>query len=297
MAGFIRLLRSKFVLPADPTTSFSSKTVLLTGGTTGLGLEAAIKFLSLGASTVILGARNPPKAAAAVATISTRAGPHKGIVKVFDLDMSNFASVKAFAARVEKEVERVDVALLNAGVTTRYFERSKEGWEQTLQVNTLSTALLAVLLLPKLRSCQEQSGEPAHLAITSSGLHSVAKEEWFEVPDTGTILEKLSAEEGFERGRQYSASKILVEYVVQELAMLATEENGEVSIVVNSLCPGFCQSDLGRQFDGFWEKVAMWVFMGIFARSTEAGSRTLVSATTRGIEAQGKFWKNDEYPE
>ena len=297
MAGLFRLLKGRIFLPADPTTPFTSKTIVITGGTSGLGLEAAIKYLSLGATTIVLGARSRARAAVAAATISTRAAPHNGVIKVFDLDMESFASVKAFAARVEKEIGRVDVALLNAGVYMRNHELSKEGWEKTLQVNALSTALLALLLLPHLKRCKEETREPAHLTITGSGLHSAAKEEWFEIPKSGTVLEKLSDKENFNRGQQYASSKILVEYIVQELATLAIMENGEVEVVVDSVCSGACKSDLGRQFDGFWEKIMVWIFMAIFARSTEAGSRTLVSATAKGVEAQGRCWKDDEFPE
>ena len=297
MASLFRLLKQRVFLPADPTTPFTSKTIIITGGTSGLGLEAAIKYLSLGATTIVLGARNRAKAAAAVATISTRAAPHNGVIHVFDLDMENFASVKAFAARVEKEVGRVDVALLNAGVYMKDHELSEEGWEKTLQVNALSTALLALLLLPQLKRCKEETGEPAHLTITGSGLHAAAKEEWFGTPKSGMVLEKLSDKENFNRAKQYASSKILVEYTVQELATLARTGDGEVEVVVDSVCPGFCKSDLGRQFDGFWLKIMVWIFMSIFARSTEAGSRSLVSATSKGVEAQGTFWKNDEFPE
>ena len=297
MAGLFHLLKGRVFLPVDPTTPFTSKTIVITGGTSGLGLEAAIKYLSLGASTIVLGARNRAKATVAAATISTRAAPHNGVIKVFDLDMESFASVKAFAAHVEKDIGTVDVALLNAGVYMRNHELSKEEWEMTLQVNTLSTALLALLLLPHLGRCKEETGEPAHLTITSSGLHSSAKEEWFEIPKSGTVLKKLSDKENFDRNRLYASSKILVEHMVQELATLATKENGEVEVVVDSVCPGACKSDLGRQFDGFWVKVMAWIFLAIFARSTEAGSRTLVSATARGVEAQGRCWKDDEFPE
>ena len=297
MAGLLRLLKGRLFLPNDPITPFTSKTIVITGGTSGLGLEAAVKYLSLGATTIVLGVRNRAKAAVAAATISTRAAPHNGIIKIFDLDMESSASVKAFATRVEKEIGRVDVALLNAGVYMRNHELSKEGWEKTLQVNTLSTALLALLLLPHLKRCKEETGEPAHLTITSSGLHSAAKEEWFEIPKSGTVLEKLSDEENFNRDKQYPSSKLLVEYMVQELATLATTENGEVEVVVNSVCPGACKSDLGRQFDGFWEKIMVWIFMAVFTRSTEAGSRSLVSATATGVGAQGRCWKDDKFPE
>lgn len=59
MAGLFRLLRMQYTPPTDPRgVSFAGKTVLLTGATSGLGYEAAIKFLNLGVDNLIIGGRN-----------------------------------------------------------------------------------------------------------------------------------------------------------------------------------------------------------------------------------------------
>lgn len=83
-------------------------------------------------------------------------------------------------------------------------------------------------------------------------------------------------------------------YVTHELAALATSPSGEVQVIVTSCCPGFCVLVLGRQYDGWIEMKGLWVVLGLLARSREAGSLTLVSATVLGPEAQGKWWKSDE---
>lgn len=75
-------------------------------------------------------------------------------------------------------------------------------------------------------------------------------------------------------------------YMTHELAALATSLSGEVQVIVTSCCPGFGASDLGRQYDGWIERNVL----SLLARGTEAGSRTLVSATVLGPEAQGKWW-------
>lgn len=82
-------------------------------------------------------------------------------------------------------------------------------------------------------------------------------------------------------------------YVTKELASLMTSENGQVKVLVTACCPGFCYSDLGRGFTGWGAKLAIWVFYAIFAKSSEQGSRTLVTAADLGPEAQGRYWKND----
>lgn len=291
MAGLAGLLRSKWIAPKDPTTSFAGKTVLLTGATGGLGLEAAVKFVSLGAATLIIGARNPSKAEKAKEATEARTN-RNGVVQIWELDMNSFSSVKAFAARVNREVERLDVASLNAGVAVRKYEKSLEGWEETLQVNTLSTALLASLLMPKLQATGTDE-EPAHMALTSSMLHAMVEPAW--VNTDGSILDRLNSRDGFSMARQYNSSKLFIEYIVKEIAALVTEPSGKVKVIVTSLCPGFCKSDLGRHVDLWWEEIFKFFFYALFGRSTENGSRSLVSATTQGLESHGKFWKDDSY--
>ncbi|MCJ1388788.1 hypothetical protein MMC18_001638 [Xylographa bjoerkii] len=293
MAAIFALLREKWSPPADPTDAFTNKTILLTGGTAGLGLEAAVKYLSLGASSLIIGARNPPKAEAAKATIEARSY-RPGVVQIWPLDMDNFASVKAFADRAGRELDRIDVALLNAGLVMREYEQSKEGWEETLQVNMLSTVLLALLLLPKLKASGTEA-EPAHLAITSSSLHRSVRRE--EVDVQGSLLDHLNAKEGFNQSRQYNTSKLLVEYAVQKMGAMVLEEDGTTTVLVNSLCPGLCASDLARGFDAWYEVVAKMIGYALLARTAEQGARTLVSGTTQGLEGHGSFWRNDVWNE
>lgn len=93
----------------------------------------------------------------------------KGAVKVMHLDMGTFAGVKEFADQISKEEKVIDAVFLNAGVQNMpgYAPTiSKEGWENSLQVNTLSTALLAILLLPWIKNAGKGK---AHLSFTGSG--------------------------------------------------------------------------------------------------------------------------------
>lgn len=128
-----------------------------------LGLEAARYFVHLGCAKLILAVRNTEKGDSARLDIEKTTG-RDGVIQVWQLDMGSFESVKSFSDRVDSELERLDVALLNAGVLSRCFQLSPEGWEATLQVNVLATALLALLLLPKLRASKTPGYTP-HLGI------------------------------------------------------------------------------------------------------------------------------------
>lgn len=101
-------------------------------------------FIRLNASKVILAVRSIKKSEAAKAEIEAQT-KRTGVVEVYKLDYSGYASVKAFAARVA-ELERVDIAVLNTGVATEQFEISEYN-ENTLTVNVISIALLLFFIL------------------------------------------------------------------------------------------------------------------------------------------------------
>jgi NAD(P)-dependent dehydrogenase (short-subunit alcohol dehydrogenase family) len=159
--GFV--IRGKFLPPEQIKTTFEGKTVIVTGSNTGVGFATALKYVQLAASTVILGVRSLQKGEIAKVKIEEAAG-RSGVVQVWQLDMASFESIDAFAKRVES-LKRVDVAVLNAGLINRTFKLSKEGWEDNLQVNTLGTALLAILLTPKLQAFRT-ADSPAHASCS-----------------------------------------------------------------------------------------------------------------------------------
>ncbi|KAJ5929973.1 short-chain dehydrogenase/reductase family protein [Penicillium verhagenii] len=292
MAGLFRLLKMQYTPPTDPRgISLAGKTVLLTGATSGLGYEAAIKFLNLGVDSLVIGSRNLERGNHTKAELE-KITSRQGVIQVWELEMNNFQSVKDFASRVNKELPRVDIALLNAGLWNREYALSPEGWEETIQVNTLSTSLLALLLIPKLR---ESSGaELTHLSVVSSQQFVRAKAESLRTEES--LLDHLNSALRFQGPKQYGISKLLLEYVIKTIADLVRNEDGTVPVIVNTISPGLCQSGLTRQYlKRFYERWLSWLAYRLFARTTEQGSRSLVSATLQGVESQGKCWRSDGY--
>lgn len=294
MSGLFRLCRTRKNPPADPTeVSFAGKTVVITGATSGLGFEAAIKHLNLGVDTLIIGSRNRKRGDETKAELEMRTN-RLGVIQVWELEMDKFESVKDFAKRVDVEVPRVDVALLNAGLWNREYIATAEGWEEALQVNALSTCFLALLLLPKLRRSASVSG-PAHLTVVSSQQFTRVRAQSLRCD--GPLLKHLNSPESYNGRNQYGISKLLVEYLVKEIASLTRNDDGTVQVIVNSVSPGFCASSLVRQYNKMYERMALWIVFKLFGRTAEQGSRSLVSATFQGVESQGKCWRSDGYLE
>ena len=299
MAGLLRLLRTQYTPPRDPDprkVSFAGKTVLLTGATSGLGYEAAVKFLNLGVETLIIGYRSLDRGYATKTQLETRT-KRPDVVQVWELQMDQFQSVKRFADRVDQEVNQLDVAVLNAGLWNRDYATSlSEGWEETLQVNTLSTTLLALLLLPKLRD-SSSAESTAHLTAVSSQQFVRVKATSLQTKNNEKLLEHLNDERQFAGPKQYGVSKLLLEYMLKTAAARVRHENGTLPVVMNTVSPGLCASSLGRQYTKFYERCVVWLLNKLFARTAEQGSRSLVSATYQGAESHGRCWRSDGYLE
>jgi NAD(P)-dependent dehydrogenase (short-subunit alcohol dehydrogenase family) len=114
-----------------PAGSFDGQTVLITGGTTGLGLAAAIHFATLGAD-VIITFRAEGRAETAKERIEKTAKIQgEDRVIALPLDMSSYASCIAFIEQLKgclTSPGQLDVAVLNAGSINSHFEESPEGW-------------------------------------------------------------------------------------------------------------------------------------------------------------------------
>lgn len=264
----------------SPTYDYSGKTVIVTGSNVGLGKEAARHFTRLGASTVILAVRSLEKGEAAKADIesSTR---KQGVVQVWHLDMSSYQSVLDFAAKASRDLPRLDVALLNAGVARGKWELA-EGEESTITVNVTSTFLLALSLLPQLKATATKFNTRPTLTITASEVHAWAKFEERHAP-ADKIFETLSSNE--DTGAiddRYMVSKLLEVLVVRAIAEQKSAPH--IPVTINCVNPGLCHSELSREAG--WGLTVLKFFL---ARSTELGSRNLVHAASLGPESHGQY--------
>lgn len=178
--------------------------------------------MNLGASSVIITARTLAKGEVAKATIEAQTGTEgRDVVKIMELDMSTLEGTKRFADQVTQEVQTIDYVLLNAGLLNNTFKLGKEGYEETIQVNAISTALLAILLLPWLKKAGRGK---AHLGLVTSGLHRGVQIDKDTFPKTN-VLEFFKTKENFPKD-MYAVSKLFAQYVALEVAKLACGPDG-----------------------------------------------------------------------
>ena len=127
-----RILGRFVGIPLPPAGSFAGQTVLVTGGTTGMGLASAIHFRNLGAD-VIITYRNKARGEAARSKIedaSKKGKCNNSTVTIAELDMSTYASCVTFVDELRKLLANraPDVVVLNAGIANAQFLLSPEGW-------------------------------------------------------------------------------------------------------------------------------------------------------------------------
>lgn len=126
--------------------SADGKTILITGGNSGIGFAAAEKLVAAGAKVTIT-SRDKTRLDAAVNEISQRTGrTPEGMV----LDLGSFAGIRAFAERYAAGHSTLDVLANNAGALFLSREVTEDGFEKTWAVNHLGPMLLTSLLLPLL---------------------------------------------------------------------------------------------------------------------------------------------------
>jgi retinol dehydrogenase-12 len=153
-----------------PTKKFTGETIIVTGSNSGMGFGAAQHFVRLDAAKVILAVRNLEKGEAAKKSIIESEKRPESVVEVWELDLKSYASTKAFAQKVTRELDRLDVVVANAGILTYNFEMAEED-ESTITVNIVSTFLMSIMLLPKLRETSIAHRKETVLTFTGSFVH------------------------------------------------------------------------------------------------------------------------------
>ncbi|KAI3393359.1 hypothetical protein diail_4397, partial [Diaporthe ilicicola] len=163
--------------------------------------------------------------------------------------------------------------------------------EEIIQVNTLSTSLLALLLVPWMRQQRARRSAPARVVFVSSGLHmSVDIRPWAKYAETeGGVMAHYSKEESFEAGLtspMYNYSKLMLVYALEEVSKMASGKDGEYvpQVIVTSVCPGPVKTELSRsmQENSALAKVAAPIFMTMIGKSPDYGARTYLAGALAG---------------
>ncbi|CAF9911889.1 hypothetical protein IMSHALPRED_010618 [Imshaugia aleurites] len=152
--------------PDKDIPDLTGKTILVTGGNNGLGLETC-RQLAKHNPHLYLAARSPSKAESAIADIKGTV-PHANIT-FLELDLASLESVKNAADTFNAKSDRLDVLINNAGVMALPPGTTKEGYEIQFGTNHVGHFLFTKLLMPTLQRTAEGQGDVRIVNLSSEG--------------------------------------------------------------------------------------------------------------------------------
>lgn len=243
------------------------RTAVVTG-TGGLGFEEALALARAGASVIIAG-RNKDKGRDAVDRIRQRVP--QALVKFEELDLASLASITAFAARLPRSLERLDLLINNAAVMAPpRREITADGFELQLGTNYLGHFALTLQLLPLLR----RSNRPRVVTLSSVAARAGA----IDFPN-------FQSEHGYQPMAAYGQSKLACLMFAFELQRRS--DAGGWGIQSIAAHPGIARTELLLNGGGPWSPAGMarrflWF---LFQPAGQGALSTLFAATAP--QAQG----------
>ena len=236
----------------DDLADQSGRHIVITGGNSGIGLEAG-RLLARAGARVTLAVRDVAKGERAAAEIG-------GSVDVRELDLSRLDSVRAFA---DQTSEPVDVLVNNAGVMVPPFSRTADGFEIQLGTNHLGPFALTNLLLPRITE---------RVVTVSSGAHRMGRID----------LDDLNWERrSYRRWEAYGQSKLANLLFTLELERRLTAAKSPVRALAAH--PGYSATNLQFHYGNPVVDRVMGVLNRVVGQSAAMGALPTVYAVTQDL--------------
>ena len=257
---------------AAGTDRMDGRTVVITGGNSGVGKATAVALAASGARTVIT-ARSESRGLDALADIRKASGSDQVGLEVFDL--ADLASVRRGAARILDHYDRIDVLINNAGLVQSERSETVDGFETTFAVNHLGPFLLTRLLTDRL-----VASAPARVVNVASIAHRSARK--------GLDFEDLQASHHYSAMSVYARSKLANVLFTQELAHRLAGHG----VTANSLHPGTVATGYARDGDASGLLAFGIKVIKPFILTPEKGARTSVylASSPEVAEVTGKYF-------
>jgi NAD(P)-dependent dehydrogenase (short-subunit alcohol dehydrogenase family) len=232
------------------------KTIVVTGGTSGIGEIAALELAGMGARIVLI-ARSKSRGEASLARVQARA---PGIAhQIHYADLAQLSEMKRVAAEVAAAEPKINVLINNAGAMFANRTITEGGLEKTFALNHLSYFVLAAGLRASLLAAPA-----ARIVNTASDAHKTAQ---FDLDD-------LQMTKNYTSFQAYSRSKLANILFTRELA----HQVKGTGLTVNCLHPGFVASRFGDEAGGIVSH--MIGLAKILAISPEEGAKTIIHLAT-----------------
>lgn len=247
-----------------------TKTIVITGATSGLGLASARDLAGAG-HTVLLLARDPVKCDRVKSELQ-QAGNQN--VHSYPIDLGKFEEVRTAGKRIVQDFGVVDVLLNNAGIWNSKRLLNEQGIEQVFAVNHLAYFLLTHQLYPSLAQSRN-----ARIVNVGSDSHFHGK----------LHFDDLTLKSNYHGLRSYAQSKLANVMFTYELHRRKPEPH----LDTNCVQPGLVKTDIGLKNTKWLHQLA-WRFRRRSGVPSEEGAKTQVhlSASPEVKGMSGKYWGN-----
>ena len=250
----------------------AARTVVITGGTGGIGLRSAVGIAKTGARVFVTG-RDVTRGEAGLAQIRAESG-NDNVALVIG-DVSSIAGVDGLASELLAKTERIDVLVNNAGYLGNVPATSADGLEMHFAVTVLAPWRLAHVLLPAL-----EAGEQARVVNVTGGDKPAAVD-----------VDNLQAEKGFRGLMTYTHSKSILE----AMSMALAREFEPHGVGVHIVFPGRASTAMTRSLTSAGLPGAMKLMMPFFKlffsedggkSASKAARSTIWAATTPELDGR-----------
>ena len=242
------------------------KTVVITGGTSGIGAVATVALAKMGARIVLV-ARDKSRADATLA----RLGDIPQTSPTYFADLLLLAEMKRVAAEIVDREPRIDVLINNAGALFAKRRLTEDGLERTFALNHLAYFVMSAGLRERLLA----SG-PARIINTASAAHQGATLDFDDLQST----------KSYGARKAYNQSKLCNILFTRELA----HRLQGTGVTANCLHPGFVATRFGDQSGGLISRL-IWLAK-FFAISPAMGAETIIylASSPDVAEATGQYF-------
>ncbi|XP_045446825.1 retinol dehydrogenase 13-like [Melitaea cinxia] len=248
------------------------KTVIITGGNSGLGLETAKNLADRGAR-VIIACRSLKRGSEAAEQI-TKATGNKN-VEYRHLDLASFRSVREFCENTLKIEKRLDVLINNAAAGGLGNYKTEDGNHVGMQVNYFGTFLLTNLLLPLLKS-----SAPSRIINVSSVIHKYGEMDF----------ENLNMEKYWSDYLVYANSKLYLNLMTLELSRRLKG----TGVTVNALHPGVAATNIFRNIKSDIIRNVVLLLLNFLYKSVWEASQTSIhlAVSPEVQNVSGRYFSN-----
>ena len=220
----LMFIENRRAIQKTTTTSMAGKVCVVSGSTSGVGLEA-VKQLARGNAHIVMLCRNPAKAQAVRDQLLAQSNVQ---VEIITADFSDLDDVRKAADVLLKDYPRIDVLINSAGLYCTTRTTTQAGFETVFCVNHLAPFLLTHLLLERLKQ-----SAPARIIQVNSEGHRFG----------GLDLDDLNWERRHYMGLQgYGASKVAQLLTTWEFA----DRLKGTGVTINAMHPGDVKTNIGN---------------------------------------------------